>query len=112
MSGENACFELVLAYCEAILSGEIKASQKLKWAVKRFLNDLEEIRTNPNSPYYFDEREVEDFFYWAQEFEHVEGVLAGQKVELVPFQLFIAANIFGFKRNQITPEGFERYTSS
>lgn len=108
MSVENACFELVLAYCEAILSGEIKASQKLKWAVERFLNDLEEIRINPNSPYYFDEREVEDFFYWAQEFEHVEGVLAGQKVELVPFQLFIGANLFGFKKKSNNARRFRK----
>lgn len=98
MSVKLDYFEVVLSYCDDILTGKIKASRKHKWAVRRFFNDLEKCETDSECPYYFDETVIEDFYYWANEFEHVEGVLAGQKVELVPFQLFIVANIFGFKK--------------
>lgn len=33
--------ERVWVYCEKILSGEIKACQKHKWAVQRFFKDVE-----------------------------------------------------------------------
>nr|WP_236717687.1 terminase TerL endonuclease subunit [Rummeliibacillus stabekisii] len=53
---------------------------------------------NPDSLFYFEEEEGEDFYYWAREFHHVEGVLAEQPVELTDFQLFISVNIFCFKK--------------
>ncbi len=43
---------------------------------------------------------AEDFYWWANEFEHVEGVLAGEKVQLNDFQLFISVNIFCFKKKR------------
>ncbi|MET3196052.1 phage terminase large subunit-like protein [Bacillus sp. OAE603] len=39
---------------------------------------------------------LEDFYEWAKEFKHAEGVLAGQPILLTDFQLFIVANIFCF----------------
>lgn len=98
MFEDNYYFTVVEDYCNDILSGKIKACAKHKWAVERFLKDLDQAVNNPDCPYYFDETVIEDFFYWANEFEHTEGVLAGERVELVPFQLFIGANLFGFKK--------------
>lgn len=89
----------VFAYCDDILSGEIKASIKHKWAVKRFLKDYEECQ-NDDSPFYFEEVEGEDFYWFSREFKHVEGVLAGENVELTDFQLFISVNIFCFKKRK------------
>ncbi|AMW98443.1 terminase large subunit [Rummeliibacillus stabekisii] len=88
----------VFAYCDDILEGRIKACIKHKWAVKRFLKDYEDCMNNPDSLFYFEEEEGEDFYYWAREFHHVEGVLAEQPVELTDFQLFISVNIFCFKK--------------
>ncbi len=51
-----------------------------------------------DSLFYFDEEIVEDFYWFAREFKHVEGILAGEPVELTDFQLFLSANIFGFKK--------------
>ena len=48
--------------------------------------------------FYFDGEIAEDFYWFAKEFKHVEGILAGESVELTDFQLFLAANIFGFKK--------------
>lgn len=89
--------ERVFAYCDKILSGEIKACRKHIWAVKRFLKDYEDCQKK-DSLFYFDWETVEDFYWWAREFRHTEGILAGQRVELTDFQLFISANIFGFKK--------------
>ncbi|GIO22440.1 terminase large subunit [Oceanobacillus sp. J11TS1] len=89
--------ERVLDYCDGILTGKIKAGKKHKWAVQRFLNDYEDCQ-NDDSPFYFDEDELEDFYWFAHEFRHAEGILAGQRIELVDFQLFLATNIFCFKK--------------
>jgi phage terminase large subunit-like protein len=93
----NWIMERVFNYCDDILTGKIKACKKHIWAVKRFLKDFEDCQ-NDDSPFYFDEDIVEDFYWWAREFKHTEGILAGQNVELTDFQLFISANIFGFKK--------------
>lgn len=89
--------ERVFNYCEQIISGEIKAGQKHKWAVKRFIKDFNSAQEE-SCFFYFDENELEDFYWFAREFKHVEGVLAGEPIELVDFQLFLAANIFCFKK--------------
>lgn len=89
--------ERVFLYCDDILEGRIKACIKHKWAVKRFLKDYEDCQ-NDDSPFYFDEEVGEDFYYWALEFHHVEGVLAEQPVELTDFQLFISVTILCFKK--------------
>ncbi|MEX3743558.1 terminase large subunit domain-containing protein [Lysinibacillus xylanilyticus] len=95
----NWVLERVINYCDDILSGKIKACVKHKWAVQRFLKDYEDCQRD-DSPFYFDEGVGEDFYWWANEFEHVEGVLAGKKIELNDFQLFISVNIFCFKKKR------------
>ncbi|WP_260864933.1 terminase large subunit domain-containing protein, partial [Bacillus pumilus] len=87
--------ERVWSYCEKIQSGEIKAGKKHKWAVQRFIKDVERL-AEEDCPYYFDAELVLDFYEWAKQFHHVEGVLAGKPIELTDFQLFMAANIYGF----------------
>lgn len=93
----NLVLERVFNYCDDILEGRINACIKHKWAIKRFLKDYEDCQDD-GSLFYFDEEVAEDFYWWAREFKHVEGVLAGENVELNDFQLFIAVNIFCFKK--------------
>ncbi|WP_099157277.1 terminase large subunit [Virgibacillus ndiopensis] len=89
----------VFDYCDKILAGNIKAGKKHIWAVKRFLRDYKECQ-NGDSLFYFDEETLDDFYWFAHEFKHVEGVLAGQPIELVDFQLFLAVNILCFKKKK------------
>ncbi|GAB2561028.1 phage terminase large subunit-like protein [Gracilibacillus alcaliphilus] len=91
--------ERVFDYSEKILNGEIRAGKKHIWAVKRFIRDYEECQLD-DSLFYFDEETLDDFYWFAHEFKHVEGVLAGQPIELVDFQLFLAANILCFKKKK------------
>lgn len=97
MSELNWVMERVFAYCDDILTGNIKAGKKHIWAVRRFLKDYEGCQ-DADSPFYFDQEEAEDFYWWAHEFKHTEGVLAGQNIELTDFQIFKAVNIFCFKK--------------
>lgn len=93
----NEILERVFNYSDDILSGEIKACKKHKQSIKRFIKDYEDCQKN-DSLFYFDEELLEDFYWFAKEFKHVEGVLAGESIELVDFQLFLSANIFCFKK--------------
>jgi phage terminase large subunit-like protein len=97
----------VFSYCDDILKGRIKACKKHKWAVKRFLKDYEDCQKDDN-PFYFDEEVGEDFYWFAREFNHVEGVLAGEPVELTDFQLFISVNIFCFKKKKNRARRFRK----
>ncbi len=90
-------FQRVLDYANDILDGKIKAGKKHIWAVKRFFKDLEDCQSD-DSPFYFDVEALEDFYWFSREFKHTEGILAGQNIELVPIQLFMAANILCFKK--------------
>jgi phage terminase large subunit-like protein len=103
----NEIMERVFTYCEDIKKGEITACKKHKWAVTRFLKDYEDCQKE-DSPFYFDHDVVEDFYWWAREFKHVEGVLAGESIELTDFQIFIEANIFGFKKKSNNARRFRK----
>ncbi|NEU29944.1 terminase large subunit [bacterium LRH843] len=96
-----------MTYCDDILNGRIKACKKHIWAVKRFLKDYKDCQ-NDDSPFYFDEEEGEDFYWFSREFKHVEGVLAGENVELTDFQLFISVNIFCFKKRRNRARRFRK----
>lgn len=90
--------ERVYQYSIDVSQGKIIACKKHKQAVERFLKDLERSIYDEDCYFYFDNNELEEFNEWASLFRHTKGVLAGQRIELTDFQLFIAANIFCFKR--------------
>lgn len=85
-------YDTLIDYCYQCVEGSITICKKHKWAVERFLKDLED----PN--YTFDEIELLKFYTWAKQFKHRAGVLAGKPIELHPFQLFIAGNLLCLKR--------------
>lgn len=62
-------------------------------AVERFQNDLN------NKEYFFDWDTVLDLlFFISTKCKHSKGSLAGQFVKLEPWQSFILANVYGFRR--------------
>lgn len=81
----------VIQYAKDIQDGNIPAGVKYKQAVDRFFNDLK------SEKYFMDWNELLKFNRWASMFKHSKGILAGKHIELTDFQLFIVANIFGFK---------------
>ncbi|WP_336844615.1 terminase large subunit [Providencia rettgeri] len=90
-------------YASDIKTGKIPACQRLKQAVERYYNDL-------NNPLYtFDNEIVERFIGFSRVCPHVKGHLRGKPIELEPWQQFAFANLLGFK---VAATGRRKYRSA
>ena len=89
----------VINYATGVQDGSINACVKTKWGVKRFFDDLKKTEKK-DSDFYVDWNELLKFNRWSGMFKHSKGVVAGQFIELSDFQLYLATNIFCFKRRQ------------
>ena len=78
----------------------------MKLACKRFLNDLKKARAK-NAPFVFDEDEVDNVCIFISNLPHVEGKWDSDTITLCDFQVFLLANIFGFRN----VDGSRRFTS-
>lgn len=87
----------VFEYCDAILSGEIRACVKLKWSIRRFYRDIRRIEEDENCPWFIDWNELLKIYEWAKLFQHTKGILAKKQIELHVSQMWEAINILGFK---------------
>ena len=95
----------VMSYVHDSLDGKIIQGESMKWAMKRFLKDLE--RTDsPDSEYLFDWYELMKFNRWCLSAKHSKGVLAGKPVEPHISWLFEFANILCFKERST---GYRRF---
>ncbi|GEO27035.1 terminase [Alicyclobacillus acidoterrestris] len=99
--------ERVVVYAESVVDGEIIACKKHRAACRRFLKDVEQL-ADPSCPYVFDDEELYRFYKWSAMFKHTKGVVAGQRIELTDFQLFIIANIFCWKHKDTGARRFHK----
>jgi len=76
-------------------------------ACKRHLDDLQRKGT-PGFPWIFDEDRANRIYTWFNYCHHVEGPLAGQPIELQPFQLFDLGCIFGWVHSETSIRRFEK----
>ncbi|MDU2085994.1 terminase large subunit [Clostridium perfringens] len=106
MSGEEL-FGIIYTYAEEVVNGKVVACEKHKWACKRFIEDINKIQKE-EFPYYFDLDEVLDFYEWARLFKHRTGIVKGQRIEIIPWQLFIAGNLFGWKNKKTDFRRFKK----
>ncbi|MBM2609120.1 terminase large subunit [Pasteurella multocida] len=90
-------------YAEQVKNGEIVACKRIKQAVDRYFADL----ANPD--YYFDEETVAKFVKFSALCPHVKGHLYKQPIELSDWQIFLFANILGFKYRD---SGLRKYRSA
>jgi phage terminase large subunit-like protein len=98
----------MIDYCHDVLSGEIVACQKHKWACQRFLRDIEREGAD-EFPYIFDEEKALRFLKWMTLFKHTKGKLAGQHIEPHPIQIFVFGNIYGWVHKET---GLRRFKKS
>lgn len=82
-------------YCKDVLKDKPLSCVKHKWAVERFLKDLDRQGTE-DFPYIFIPEEAERFYKWCAYFKHTKGVLKGQHIKLVPILRFIFGNVYGW----------------
>ena len=97
--------ERVLQYCDDVLANKINTCKKTKQGVWRFLKDLT-ASERTDYPFYLDWNELLKIDQWARMFVHSKGVLANQPIELVDMQLWVCANVLGFKQKE---NGYRRY---
>lgn len=98
-------FDVIYKYALDVAEKRIVACKKHIWACKRFISDIEKSKEDTYQ-YYFDIEEVLDFYEWARLFKHRTGIVKDLRIELIPWQLFIAGNLFGWKDKKTN---FRRY---
>lgn len=79
-------------YCEAVLTDEIVACEKIKLAAKRFLTGIEQEKDD-SYPYYFDEAAAEKAIRFIELIPSTDG----SKIETLMFQRWIISELYGWK---------------
>lgn len=87
--------EELIRYAYGVITDEIVACEKHKWACERFLDDLERQGTD-DFPYVFDEEKALRFVKWMSLFKHTKGKLAGKSIEPHIIQKFVFGQIYGW----------------
>ena len=86
-----APIQIVHQYAASIRDGSLPACKMVRLAVERWYTDWE------RDDLYFDVRDFNTFVKFSRLLKHFKGEKAGTPITWEPWQLFIAANIFGWK---------------
>tara|TARA_B110000858_G_C17808907_1_gene479748 strand:- start:4602 stop:6266 length:1665 start_codon:yes stop_codon:yes gene_type:complete len=97
-----------IQYAKDITEGTIVSNKHIRLQCQSFLNDLNTNQHTDDFRWHFSEVLSNHALGYMQLFKYVEGTVAGQQVELSPWQAFLVANAYGWvdKDN----EGIRRYT--
>ena len=97
-----------IQYAKDITDGTILANKYIRLQCQSFLNDMDTNQHDDGFRWEFSEELSDHALGFMQLFKYVEGTVAGQQVELSPWQAFLIANAYGWvdKAN----EGIRRYT--
>lgn len=87
--------DAVTEYALDVVAGRVLAGRWVRLACERHLRDLERAGTEA-FPWIFDEARAERVFAFYRFCRHVKGPLAGQPIELEPWQKFIIGSVFGW----------------
>ena len=85
----------MMTYPKGVISGRIKAGRWVRAACERFIADLEATRDR-NSKWKFDHQRACFPIVLAGLMTNVKGPQAGEAIELLPYQRWLLANLFGF----------------
>lgn len=91
--------KIALAYAKAAVADKAQR-QHCKWvrlAAQRHIDDLKRAKAK-DWPYRFDEWHANDVCRFTELLPHVEGVWDDPTIRLEPFQIFILACVFGWRR--------------
>lgn len=90
-------------FIKDVKSGKLLSNLKVKQSVDRHLDDLENLEGH-----YFDRDEADRAIAFIKMLRHTKGEWRGQLFDLQPFQGFIVAMIFGWKKD----DGYRRFTKA
>ncbi len=94
-----------LQYAKDVTESKIVACKWVRLACQRHLNDLER---GGDRGLWFDDEAAQHALDFYQFTTHVKGALAGEAIHLEPWQAFIIASIFGWKRE----DGLRRFRTA
>ena len=111
MHNNRICIEDTIAYKYAykVAKRQIVAGKYIIMECQRFLDDIEEIKNNPNSEWVFDLGIYNFIINFQSLFKFADGIKAGQPLELAEFQVWIISCLFCFKHRE---EGYVRYSKA
>ena len=91
--------ERAIRYAENVVAGKEVTTKEVIIQCKWFLKDLEENQYNENFQYYFDKNKLKIINNLLKLFNFATGFVAGKQIltNLVDFQCFFLANIFGWR---------------
>lgn len=92
-------------YAANVMSGKIPACKWVKLAVGRQLDDLK-THSVDRAVFVFDEGEANRVCRFIELLTHTKGELAGMRIKLEPWQIFILTTVFGWRRRD---DGGRRY---
>lgn len=87
--------DVITAYAESIVRGDLPAGKYHKLGCARHLRDMARARTR-EFPYYLDLAKAERFFRFAEQLKHYKGEWAGQFIRLEPWQKYVTGSQFGW----------------
>lgn len=92
---------VVSEYVADVISGRLPSCRMVVLACQRYLDDWK------REDLYFDWKAVKKFVAFSSSLKHFKGEFAGRPIDLEPWQIFIVANVFGWKKKST---GKRRYT--
>ena len=98
----------VSAYASDVLNERILACKKIRLAVKRCVSDLERSQLDPGYPWVFDPEAGGKPIRFMEKFMKPQGNY--DRLELMPWQCFFEANLFGWVHRQTGERRFRRAT--
>lgn len=101
--------EELIEYANDCINGREVSCQKHKWACMRFLNDVEQMNTNPAYPYTWNEEKAAEIVKWFSLLRHRTGILAGQPINLTAWQKFRHCQLYGWRQKD---NGRKRFTKT
>ncbi len=78
-----------------------------KWACSRFLNDVKRADQD-DCFFYWDDTEAKKIVDWFRYLRHSKGVLAGQPIELNPWEKFLLCQLYGWRRKDNNRRRFKK----
>lgn len=93
-------------YINKVINKELPVCQAAFLSVKRHLDDIEKsnakggLRQNNDYPFYFDDNEAKRPIMFIQSLVHTKGEWANHNIILEPWEQFIIAIIFGWRRKE------------
>ena len=97
-------------YINKVINKELPVCQAAFLSVKRHLDDIEKSKNN-DYPFYFDENEAKRPITFIQSLVHTKGEWANHNIILEPWEQFIIASIFGWRRKENNKNGKTTFAS-